>query len=67
MEHVSLTLPAELVQKVRQAAEADGATLSSWLGRAVEAQLVLRGAAHAIAAWEREYDDACAERAASGM
>lgn len=62
MERLSVTLPVELVERVRDAAEADGATLSGWLARAAEAQLVLRGAAQAIAAWEREYDEACAER-----
>ncbi len=55
MERLSLSLPDELAGRIRDAAQADGATLSAWLARAAESQLLLRNAAHAIAEWEHEH------------
>lgn len=57
MERLSLSLPEELAVRIRAAALADGASLSAWLARAAESQLLLRNASQAIAAWEREHGE----------
>jgi hypothetical protein len=54
MERLSLSLPTDLATRIRDAAQADGSTLSAWLTRAAESQLLLRNASQAIAAWEAE-------------
>ncbi len=55
MERLSLSLPEELAARIRDAAQADGTTLSAWLARAAESRLLLRNASQAITAWEREH------------
>lgn len=55
MERLSLSLPEDLAARIRDAAHADGSTLSAWLARAAESRLLLRNASQAIAAWEREH------------
>ena len=57
MERLSLSLPEDLAARIRDAAHADGATLSAWLARAAESRLLLRNASLAIADWEREHGD----------
>ena len=57
MERLSLSLPEDLAVRIRNAALADGASLSAWLARAAESQLLLRNASNAIAAWEREHGE----------
>jgi hypothetical protein len=57
MERLSLSLPNDLAGRIRDAARADGSSLSAWLARAAESQLLLRNAAGAIAAWEREHGE----------
>lgn len=54
MARLSLSLPDELAGRIRDAAQADGDTLSAWLARAAKSQLLLRNAARAIAEWEHE-------------
>jgi metal-responsive CopG/Arc/MetJ family transcriptional regulator len=55
MQRLSLSLPEELAGRIREAARAEGDSLSGWLARAAEQQLRLRNAAHAIAEWERQH------------
>lgn len=57
MERLSLSLPEDLAVRIRDAARADGASLSAWLARAAESQLLLRNASKAILAWEREHGE----------
>ena len=57
MERLSLSLPEALAVRIRDAAHADGASLSAWLAHAAESQLLLRNAGKAIAAWEREHGE----------
>ena len=57
MERLSLSLPEDLAVRIRAAALADGASLSAWLARAAESQLLLRNASKAIAAWEHEHGE----------
>lgn len=61
MERLSLSLPEDLAARIRDAARAEGSTLSAWLARAAESRLLLRNAADAIAAWEREHGEITAE------
>lgn len=55
MERLSLSLPEDLAARIRDAARADGSTLSAWLARAAESRLLLRTASQAIATWESEH------------
>jgi hypothetical protein len=57
MERLSLSLPEDLAARIRDAAHADGSTLSAWLARAAESRLLLRNASRAIAAWESEHGE----------
>ncbi len=57
MERLSLSLPDDLAARIRLAAHDDRASLSAWLARAAESQLLLRNAGKAIAAWEREHGE----------
>lgn len=57
MERLSLSLPEDLAARIRDAAQADGSTLSAWLARAAESRLLLRNASMAIADWEREHGE----------
>lgn len=57
MERLSLSLPEDLAARIRDAAHADGSTLSAWLVRAAESRLLLRNASQAIAAWESEHGE----------
>lgn len=57
MERLSLSLPESLAARIRDAAHADGASLSAWLARAAESQLLLRNATLAITAWEQEHGE----------
>lgn len=57
MERLSLSLPEDLAVRIRDAAHAEGASLSAWLAHAAESQLLLRNASKAIAAWEREHGE----------
>lgn len=57
MERLSLSLPEDLAARIRDAAHADGSTLSAWLARAAESRLLLRNASQAIADWEREHGE----------
>ena len=55
MERLSVSVPDDLAQRIRRAAESQGAGLSAWLARAAEQQLLLERAAEVISAWEREH------------
>lgn len=55
MERLSLSLPEDLAARIRDAAHAEGSTLSAWLAAAAESRLLLRNASQAIADWEREH------------
>ncbi len=57
MERLSLSLPEDLAARIREAAQADGSTLSAWLARAAESRLLLRNASLAIGDWEREHGE----------
>ena len=57
MERLSLSLPEDLAARIRDAAHADGSTLSGWLAQAAESRLLLRKASRAIADWEREHGE----------
>lgn len=57
MERLSLSLPEDLAVRIRDAALADGASLSAWLAQAAESRLLLRNASKAIAEWEREHGE----------
>ncbi len=57
MECLSLSLPEDLAARIRDAAHADGSTLSAWLARAAESRLLLRNASQAIADCEREHGE----------
>lgn len=57
MERLSLSLPEDLATRIRDAAQADGSTLSAWLAAAAESRLLLRQASRAIATWEREHGE----------
>ncbi len=57
MERLSLSLPDDLAVRIRDAAHADGTTLSAWLAHAAESQLLLRNASGAIVAWEQEHGE----------
>lgn len=65
MERLSLSLPEGLAARIRDAAQADGSTLSAWLARAAESRLLLRNASLAIAAWEREHGEITDEELAA--
>ncbi len=65
MERLSLSLPEDLAARIRDAAKADGSTLSAWLARAAESRLLLRNAAQAIGAWEREHGEITDEELAA--
>jgi hypothetical protein len=65
MERLSLSLPEDLAVRIRDAARADGASLSAWLARAAESQLLLRNAARAIAGWELEHGEITAAELAA--
>jgi hypothetical protein len=57
MERLSLSLPEALATRIRDAARAEGATLSAWLMQAAESRLLLRSASQAIADWERAHGE----------
>lgn len=57
MERLSVSIPGDLAARIRDAAHADGSTLSAWLARAAESHLLLRNASLAIADWEREHGE----------
>lgn len=65
MECLSLSLPEDLAARIRDAAHADGSTLSAWLARAAESRLLLRDASQAIADWEREHGEITAAELAA--
>lgn len=57
MERLSISLPKDLAARVREAAQADGSTLSAFFVRAAESHLLCCQASQAIAAWEREHGE----------
>ncbi len=57
MERLSLSFPEDLAVRIRDAALADGASISASLAQAAESQLLLRNASKAIAAWERDHGE----------
>ncbi len=65
MERLSVSLPEDLALRIRNAALADGASLSAWLASAAESQLLLRNATKAIAAWEHEHGEITAAELAA--
>lgn len=65
MERLSLSLPADLAARIRDAAQAEGSTLSAWLARAAESRLLLRNASQAIAAHEQVHGEITADELAT--
>lgn len=57
MERLSLSLPEDLAARIRDGAAAEGASVSAWLARAAESQLLSRNASNAIADWERDHSE----------
>ena len=57
VKRLSRSLTENLAARMRQAARAEGTSLSEWLRRAAETQLLLRNAADVITAWEQEHGE----------
>lgn len=57
MERLSVSLPKTLAVRIREAAQADGASLSAWIAHAAESQRLRRNAGQAITAWEQKHGE----------
>ena len=55
VERLTISLEAELVESVRQAAEVDAQNLSAWLADAARRRLASRGLRDVLADWEAEH------------
>lgn len=55
VDRLTVSIESDLAVAIRNAAEADGQTVSAWLADAARRQLAAGGLRHAVAAWEREH------------
>lgn len=51
----SVSLPGDLDERIAAAAQAEGLTVSAWLVRSAESELIIRAGLAAVAEWEAEH------------
>ncbi len=61
VERMTVSLASELASVVREAAAADGQSVSSWIARAAERQLSIRGLNDVVSEWEALHGSFSAE------
>lgn len=62
----SVSLDAQVAERVERAAREDGVSFSTWLSAAAERQLLLREGMRGVAEWEADAGSLSAEERAAG-
>jgi hypothetical protein len=55
VDRLTVSIESDLAVAIRNAAEADGQTVSAWLADAARRHLAARGLRNVVAAWEQEH------------
>lgn len=63
----SISLPPELAEDIKRAAESEGKTVSKWIAQTAAHRLRLEAGRRAIAAWELEHGPLTSSELAEGL